>query len=1356
MDVSYYLSYFYYHVDDEKYKSPMALDRKEYVIYIIWAVGDGADLPAIYELLKSPFEMNSEFVVSDNPNLSQKIPYKQNWILLEDIDSDKTTLEDEARLISEYNRATSIIEYGPKYSMETPWSSNIKGIYDRLGINVLRAEKYTRQYQKIITGHKSNLTNSDIIESMPTSCDFDPITQQHEIFIKSLYHDICVVEKNADYLMDGYQIIDTEKLEEFNTEYNLSLDKDDIQWIRKLSTKLDRHFTKVEIYDIAQSNSEHSRHHVFNSNLVMKDGLDLNKTLFEMVKDPYLSICNSNRFNNSLVAFHDNASCILGENDIHPTLTAETHNFPTGIAPFEGSTTGVGGRIRDTLAIGKGGDIVAGLAGYCVEDFENPILKEYNSPLHSGREILTHASDGASDYGNKVGEPIIGGFCRTFTGRVFEGKNERLYSFRKPIMFSAGIGMVSTKNVEKENLIMQDDVNNLIVVQVGGPAYPIGMGGGSSSSTGQTKLDYSNAVQRGNPEMASRVIAFLRKLTKYNIILTIHDQGAGGCGNVVKEILDGLGGHINLAQIPRGDKSMSFLEVWCSEYQEQLTFIAHKGHWDTIITIAETEDVPINVIGMVERNSQSMINVIDTNLSIDEFAVSLPLDDVLRDGPQKTLFLESRHFENTECVENSYKITDGEIFLKHLSNILNLTSVGSKKFLTNKVDRSVSGLVVQQQCVGKFQLPLSNYAIVAHSYDATERFGTITAIGENSIAGFIPQEDGYKNLANKVVGEMLTNMMGAAINDIGEIRCSANWMWSPKNDTNEAYSMYQTMEELSKLCCQFGFAIDGGKDSVSMYSTTTRLDNGREEIMFSPPTLTLTGYAMTKEFNCRVTPDIKAVGSTLYFIPLIKNNNNTNNNTNNFGWGGLAGTQFSHILNLDGKIQNQNVRLDADYASKVFNIVQELIAFGIISSLHDISDGGLITTLLEMAFSGDVGLNITDTKLSEKYNNLCLSELWFCEGCGVVIEVEDVELSEFEIMIKDFENYLIATTKSDKKITLYSGEDIVFDIELEKLKYQWEYPSHYMEQYQTNIKTLLEEISSKYAHEAYSVSDDTLDYMEMSMYPPIKKYKVIILRDVGSNGAREMIGAFENAGFHVKDITMSEILLMGTDFNLDKVSGIVFVGGFSSGDVPSVGIGWASSILHNPHLKMEFDKFKDRENTFSLGVCNGCQVMSYLGFIDIDYKLRKNQSGRFESRWAMIGIPDTEYNRISPFFKNLIGAKWGMWVAHGEGRFIFPNEDNVETINSHISAQYINEIGETTGEYPANPNGSENSTSAVISSDGRHLAMMPHPERSYLEWQMPYCPLNNAEDIINGYTPWFAMFNSIYEWLDNSKIIIAK
>lgn len=1347
METSYYLSYFYYHIDNEMYQIPMSLDRKEYVVYIIWTVSDGADLSTIYKLLKEPFQMNTEFVVSDHSCLSQSIPNEESWILLEDINTTKTILKDVEKSILTYNKASSIVEYGPKYSMETPWSSNIKCIYDRLGINVLRAEKYIRQYQENITQHRQDLTNSDIIEIMPLSCEFDPITQQCELFLKSLRLDICDFEKNTNHMIDGYQLIETNELEEFNKEYNLALDADDIQWIRNLSNKLNRCLTKVEIYDIAQSNSEHSRHHVFNSNLVMTNGLNLNKTLFDMVKEPYKLICSSNKPNNSLVAFYDNASCILGENDIHPTLTAETHNFPTGIAPFEGATTGVGGRIRDTLAIGKGGDIVAGLAGYCVEDFENPILKEYSVPLHSGRKILTRSSDGASDYGNKVGEPTIGGFCRTFTGRVYEGDNERLYSFRKPIMYSAGIGMVYTKNIAKEDLSTQKDVNNLIVVQVGGPAYPIGMGGGSSSSTGQIPLDYSNAIQRGNPEMASRVIAFLRKLNKYNVILTIHDQGAGGCGNVVKEILDGLGGQINLAQIPRGDKSMSFLEVWCSEYQEQLTFISHKNHWNLIVKIANSEDVPINVIGMVDKNNQSMINVIDTNLSNDVFPVSLPLDDVLGDVPQKTLQLEARHFEyndtdidtNNDC---SYKVTDGKVFLKHLSSVLNLTSVGSKKFLTNKVDRSVSGLVVQQQCVGKFQLPLSNYAIVAHSYDSNERYGTVTAIGENSIAGFIPQDDGYKHLANKVVGEMLTNMMGAVISDITEIRCSANWMWSPKNDTKEAYAMYQTMEELSLLCQKFGFAIDGGKDSVSMYSTATRLDDNTSETIYSPPTLTLTGYSLIREFNCRVTPDIKIVGSTLYFIPLTNNNNN-------FGWGGLAGTQFSHILNLDGKIRNCGTSLDVNNMLGVFNIVHKLIALGIIVSLHDISDGGLITAILEMAFSGDVGLDITDANLSEKYRNLSLSELWFCEGCGIILEVENEEIKEFEIMIKDFENYPIAITKNNKTITLYSNEDIVFDVELDKLKYQWEYPSHYMEQFQTNIGTLLEEINSTYAHEEYFVPENTVNYMKTELKANNKIYKVIILRDVGSNGGREMCGAFENAGFNVQDITMSELLSMRDNFNLDNVSGIVFVGGFSSGDVPSVGIGWASSILHNPHLKSEFTKFKNRPDTFSLGVCNGCQVMSYLGFIDIDFKLRKNNSGRFESRWSMIAIPDTEYNKNSPFFKNLIGVKWGMWVSHGEGKFIFPNT-NTNT-NNYISAQYVNELGNTTNEYPANPNGSENSACAVISSNGRHLAIMPHPERSYLEWQMPYCPPNNNLDIINCYTPWFGMFTSIYEWLNNSK-----
>ena len=1381
-----YLSYFYYHIDDDKYKVPSSYEREEYVVYIVWEINNVNNcrpeilaIKNIEEILQLPFKLNKEFIVTNKSKLGHNVYNENNYISLNNSDIIRNVLGDYVKLFNSYNKSSNVIEYGPKYSMETPWSSNLKSIYSRMGIKVIRAEKYTRCYYPV----KINTHNKINIKLLK---NYDPITQQTELFTDSLFKYLFQSSNlSNNNKLDGYQTIPTnteESIKEFNNQYKLALDNDDIKWIKDLSDKLDRNLTKVELFDLAQSNSEHSRHWVFNSKLILEndsnnDEIELENTLFSLVKLPlkYKKNMEEKRGipDNSLVAFSDNSSAIKGFNGINPTLTAETHNFPTGIAPFQGATTGVGGRIRDNLAIGTGGDITASLAGYCVEDIginsvniENKCLQflndNYSKPLHSGRHILTEASNGSSDYGNKVGEAIIGGFVRTFTGEVY-GDNEeykRIYSFRKPIMFTAGIGTVlDGKEFKKELINDNHDTNYLVVCQVGGPAYPIGMGGGSSSSVGQDDGDYQNAVQRGDPEMATRVVNFLRNFKDSDIILSIHDQGAGGCGNVVKEILEPVGGDIDIGNIPLGNKDMSFLEIWCSEYQEQMTFIINNKDWDFVERIGKKENVPVYKVGVV--NNTGIAKVSNSNLDSEMSPINLPLKDILSNVPQKTLRIKERNFPISSSFKyESYNKSKSSDLYNKLINILSTPTVGSKKFLTNKVDRSVSGLIVQQQCVGPLQLPLSNYSITAHTHSPTERYGTVSSIGEGSTAGFIPNKKGYSNLAYKVVMEMITNIMGANITGLSDIKCSANWMWSPKNDKYEAYSMYSAMKTLSDLCYQLGIAIDGGKDSVSMYSSLSKNkndktndntnDNTNDKLtIFSPPTLVLTGYVMTNDFNIRVTPDLKHTDSTLIFIPLIKK------------WGSLGGSSYSHLINMDGKMNDYSEQLDINKIKSVFNIIQTLIKENCISSLHDISDGGLITTLSEMSFGGDIGIKLTDSNLyNSDLSELSEDRLWFCESPGIVIEVANNMLDYFNIRWKtecvSIPNYIIGCTSKNKEISLLSKSRNLFKVSIKVLKEYWEYPSDYMEQFQTNMDTLNQDMEHQYKHtkEIYSITDKCKKYLNTiseNVEAKNVEHNVMILRDVGGNGHREMIAVFQQAGFNTDDITMSELLNMGDDLSLEKYRGIVFVGGFSNGDVPSAAVGWASSILGNSILKKKFNQFKEREDTFSLGVCNGCQLLSYLGWIDTDFSLRRNISGRFESRWNLIKIPDTEINRKSVFLEPIIGCSWGIWSAHGEGRFVFEDEKYGNTSHhNHISAQYIDKKGSGTMSYPENPNGSQYGSAAVSSSDGRHLAIMPHPERCFIEWQMPYNPIknskNNLNNLNNGYTPWFVMFSNVYNW----------
>ena len=1355
MAYSTYLTYFYYHLKDDNYNTPMNLSRKEYVVYIQWSSDDLLNSnknpninPNINPYIKphntykdvvdkliSVFEANSEFEITRSRSaLGQTISNDIRTIGLNHLDLVITVLGDENRIMKSYNKTANIVEWGPKYNMETPWSSNLKSVYSNMGINLIRAEQYTRQY--INCGKSIN---------------FDPITQQNVLFLESLYNDIVNGKKKEP---DGLQIIPLEDISNMNSKFHLALDNTDIEWITNLVKKIGRDLTKAELYDIAQSNSEHSRHWVFNSKLILEDSNEpITDTLFSLVKAPYKKLVN-NPNNVSLVAFSDDASAIKGIYDINPTLTAETHNFPTGIAPFEGASTGVGGRIRDTIAIGKGGDIVASLAGYCVEDlYDNKTLdelnQEYNLPLHSGRQILTEASNGASDYGNKVGEPIIGGFVRTFTGYVYTDEYKRLYSFRKPIMFTAGIGHVNTKNLVAEVINMEETNEQIGIFQVGGPAYPIGMGGGSSSSVGQTNIDYSNAVQRGDPEMASRVIVFLRELQKHSIILSIHDQGAGGCGNVVKEIVDdaNAGGIVDLSNILLGDKTMSPLQIWCSEYQEQLTFLAYTKDIYRILNIGKKEAINVYQLGLLTNDKK--IKVLDSSIS-GSHLVNLPLKALFEGIPQKELLLRKRKFENDETFDASKYDLSSLKFANVLQSILETPTVGCKSYLTNKVDRSVSGLVVQQQCVGPYQLPLSNYSIVADILSPTSYSGTITAIGEGSITAFINSDNGYSNLAERVIVEMLTNMSGCQL-ELSGIRGSANWMWSPKNDKYEAYAMYQAMETLSSMCIDFGFAIDGGKDSVSMYASMDKKSSSdinitEKELAFSPPTLVLTGYYHTLDHRKRVQPYLKSTinstKSVLYYIPFI-------------GETSLAGTMFAHIMGEDGSIPSRTKHIiDASRTKKSFEGVQMLhreSGKNSILALHDVSDGGLITTLLEMAFTGtNVSVDINCVELRET-----VVEFLFSERCGVVVQVEnDLDKSLYDMF--GYEPIKVGEVNSGISdngiITINSINNnissVYFRGELAILKRQWKYSSDYMETFQMKFENLKEEMENNYIHKESdyiysSIQNNNQSHnhnQDISVNALTNdRIKVLILRETGSNGQREMHSAFLQAGFDTDDMTLTEIINK-IDFSLDGYNGIVFVGGFSNGDVPSAGVGWAMSMLSNPVLSKEFAKFKDRKDTFSLGVCNGCQVMSYLGWIDTEFSLQRNVSNKFESRWSVMSVLDTPINRKSVFYRDLVGASWAIWVAHGEGRFVFPEHSSV-----HISSQYGNDINKSM-EYPNNPNGSMLGTASVSSSDGRHMAIMPHPERSFVKWQMPYCPVECSD-----YTPWFEIFRSAFKWVLENK-----
>jgi len=1078
---------------------------------------------------------------------------------------------------------------------------------------------------------------------------------------------------------------------------SLGFDKQDMEYYDELFRKLGRRPTNIELHDLSQSNSEHSRHWFFKGQLIDPDGKPIEKSLFQMIKD-------TQKFTNdrSIVAFCDNASAIRGyvvrrlkpvdmtyvETDdlMHITFTAETHNFPTGIEPFNGAATGVGGRIRDTHAIGRGGYVVAGVAGYCVGNLYDSKFKQKNV------RTLLRASDGASDYGNKFGEPLILGFCRDYG--LMDPNGTRI-EWIKPIMLSAGQGLLLNNDVVKNK-----PTKDMYVVKIGGPCYRIGIGGGAASSRDQDtkniKEDLS-AVQRGDPEMENKLNRLIRTCIELpkNPIQSIHDQGAGGTANVTKEIVYPTGAEIDLDKMHMGDKSLNSLEKWISEYQEQDTILVNKADIDIVKNIGNRENIGVNVIGEVTNSKKIHVK------SRGNTIVELPLEDVVGD---------SMKMKKYELVKVDKKLVRLELptndVLDHLKKVFRLTSVGSKRFLTNKVDRSVTGLVAQQQCVGPVHTPLSNFGVTAMSYLGLT--GCATAIGERPNIGQISTA----RMARMAISEMLTNMVFAKITNIKDIRCSGNWMW-PLNINGEKWELFNACVEMCNLMNHLGIALDGGKDSLSM------IYKDGNEVIVGPRQLVISGYAPMDDITVKVTPDFKRTDSAIIYVDLAR------------GYKRLGGSALAQAY---GQIGNDAPDLiDPDLLKDVFEKIQELVRNQVILAGHDISDGGFITTLCEMGFAGNIGFNITIATIHDSLN--MVEETLFHEELGLILEVQVEHIYDVCSYLGDNICHHIGRTDPNGMMVIRYGENMILEADLIDLRDDWEDTSFNLDALQAFPMCVGQERASLKTLRHYSYVWNGL--MEIPTTPITVRPMIAIIREEGSNGDREMAAAFHTAGFMAVDVCMNDFV------NINSFRGVVFVGGFSYSDVFGAAKGWYATISSNQRIKDEFDTFRQRPDTFSLGVCNGCQLMSLLGWIP-GYKMIRNQSGRFESRFSTVRI--SEKNSI--MLKGMNDAVLGSWVAHGEGQFVLERDDELD-----IVTQYVDPDNCATTLYPFNPNGSPDGVAAVCSKDGRHLAMMPHPERSFLSWQwpVPQHAANNVVPIVSQqYTPWIIMFKNAYNWIINN------
>jgi phosphoribosylformylglycinamidine synthase len=1199
-----------------------------------------------------------------------------------------------------------VVEVGPRLNFATAWSSNLVSICRAVGLDVVTRVERSRRY--LVPEGEDLQAFIDSRHDRMTECVYAaPLTTFETGIIPEPVYEVDLMTKGPDGLLDIPGI---------------SMD----QWDRELYYRYfvehcGRNPTIVEILDLNNANSEHSRHGFFRGRQVI-DGREYEKTLFQVVTDTLAAHPKGSK-----VAFKDNSSVVQGhilqtlhpeqpglpsamqpvEVCYHPLLTAETHNFPTGVAPFPGAETGTGGRIRDVQGTGRGGFVMAGTAGYCVANLHIPDYpleweNRYACPetLAPALEIEIEASNGASDYGNKFGEPLIQGFTRSFDLRLENGER---WGYLKPIMFTAGIGQIDDRHTEKKTAL-----KDMLIVQIGGPAYRVGFGGGAASSMMQgeneAKLDF-NAVQRGDAEMEqkmNRVIRACNEMGSLSLIDVIHDQGAGGPANVLKELVEHAGGRVEIRNIRVGDPTMSVLEIYVAEYQERVGLLISPENIERFQAICDREKVACEVLGEVTGDLRFVVHDSQDNST----PVDIAITELLGDIPQKT-FSDSRTIPALSPFVPPVSLTVREA----LHRVLRLVSVGSKRFLTNKVDRAVTGLIAQQQCCGPLQLTVADVAVVAQSHFGLT--GIATAIGEQPIKMLVNPAAG----ARMAVGESLTNLVWAKIDDLEQVKCSANWMWAPKL-AGEGAALRDAAEAMAEAMIAIGMAVDGGKDSLSM---ATMVD---KETVKSPRQLVISSYAAMSDIRKTLTPDIKEPGSVLLFIDLASGKNR-------LGGSALAQT-FSQI----------GVEVP-DMVKQAFLTVQQLIESGLLLAGHDRSDGGLITTVLEMAFSGNCGLNLAlngpDTVI----------EALFAEELGLVLECRWNHLAEVKKQLGQagVGCAVLGSSTVKKAITIQYNGELVLDDPMVLLRQWWEETSYQLERLQMNPACADAEKTNIFDRTG---PEYNLSFKPEATAPDIlqkkEKPKVAILRDEGSNSDREMTSAFYSAGFEPWDVTMTDLLSGRID--LAGFRGLAAVGGFSYADVPESAKGWAATIRFNERLNTLFQTFYDRPDTFTLGICNGCQLFGLLGWVpwhgiepEKQPRFIHNLSGRFESRWATVKVLPSR----AIMLKGMEDLVFGIHVDHGEGYLHFPDEaiKKAVVLEQMATLVYVDDQGRPTEDYPFNPNGSPGGLTGLCSPDGRHLALMPHPERTFLTWQAHWLPPEMRNLPVS---PWLRMFQNAYEW----------
>ena len=1168
---------------------------------------------------------------------------------------------------------------GPRAAMITPWSTNAVEITQNMGINgIIRIEEFN---------------SCEIGYS-----DFDPM-------IYEFFDNLNQTTFNID--IEPEPINNINDISAYNIQQGLSLNDDEINYLKQVSEKIERPLTDSEVFGFSQVNSEHCRHKIFNGTFII-DGEKKSTSLFKLIKET-----SKQHPNNIVSAYKDNVAFIKGpvvqqfapksadKPDYYTTenfesvisIKAETHNFPTTVEPFNGAATGSGGEIRDRLAGGKGSLPLAGTAVY-MSSYSR--LNE-NRPWESGfkerkwlyqspMDILIKASNGASDFGNKFGQPLISGSVLTFEHK----ENAQRLGFDKVIMQAGGIGYAKADQALKDTPKKEDKI-----VILGGDNYRIGMGGAAVSSADTGTLSSGielNAVQRSNPEMQKRAANAIRGMieSEENFIVSIHDHGAGGHLNCLSELVEDTGGKIDLDQLPVGDPTLSNKELIGNESQERMGLVISEKHIDTLQKIADRERSPMYTVGEVTDDHRFVFE----SRSNGNKPMDFNLEDMFGSSP-KTILNDKTIVRNYKSA--SYSV---DLFQTYLKSVLKLESVACKDWLTNKVDRCVGGKVAKQQCVGPLQLPLNNVGVMALDYNSQE--GIATSIGHAPIAALIDPKAGSR----VAITEALTNIIWAPLKDgLDSVSLSANWMWPCKNEGEDA-RLYNAVESISEFAIELGINVPTGKDSLSMKQKYPEGD------VISPGTVIISAAGNCNAISKVVEPLFKANAGSIYYINISQDAFK------------LGGSAFGQVLNKIGN-ETPNVK-SASYLKNVFNTLQDLIKKDKIVAGHDVASGGLITTLLELCFSeNNLGADLNFNVINE----LDSIKLLFAENSGIVFQSTDdsIELDLFEASI---EYYKIGNVTTQPNLNIINGIN-EFSLDIAELRDVWYETSFLLDKKQT-ANGLAQSRYDNYKKQPLSFKFPKLFKGKLPIKKSTNRPKAAIIREKGSNSEREMANAMYLAGFDVKDVHMTD-LISGRE-TLEDIKFIGAVGGFSNSDVLGSAKGWAGAFKYNEKAKLALKNFFSREDTLSIGICNGCQLWMELELITPEHskhgKMVHNDSQKHESAFTSVTIQKNN----SVMLSSLEGSTLGVWISHGEGKFDLPYEES----KYHIVGKYAHD------SYPHNPNGSDFSTAMMCDVSGRHLITMPHIERSIFQWNWAYYPENRSDEV----SPWLEAFVNAKLWVE--------